>query len=374
MRITAVEIRLLEIDASPWYFGHPIPVERAATWHYPLVRVTTDEGIDGYSMGYGVNGEGRPNAYTIKDAYSSALIGKDPLHREAIWQAIRRRNRHLYAHTDTVLGILDVALWDIAGKVADLSIAAMLGLCRTSMPAYRVGSYFLDTPEMVFEEAQRYKADGFHGCKLNFFDGPRRDIPRLRAAREAVGEDFHLMHDASSFYSYTDALTVGHELGALNYHWFEEPVYDRQVGVLQRLSQELRVPILASETTTLAEKGEYLRVGAVDIMRGDVMNTGGISGLRKALAACELFGYNMEIHTASSPLLDVANLHVACSVTNCELFEMHHQMFRFGLKGAPLAADAAGFVHLPAGAGLGVELDWDWLDDHTVEALGSSAM
>ena len=369
MRISSVEIRRLQIDASPWYFGRPIPPDRATTWEYPLVRVRTDEGLDGYATGYGVNGEGRPNGYTIKDAYSSALIGNNPLHREAIWQTIRRRNRHLYAHTDTVLGILDVALWDIAGKAAGLPIAAMLGQCRTSIPAYRVGSYFLDTPEQVFEETRRNKAAGFHGCKFNFFEGPRRDIPRLRAAREAVGADFYLMHDASSFYSYTEALTVGHELGLLDYHWFEEPVYDRQIGMLKRLSAELRVPILASETTTLAEKGEYLRVGAVDILRGDVMNTGGISGLRKALAACELFGYNMEIHTASSPLLDVANLHVACSVANCELFEMHHQMFRFGMKGAPLEADNSGFVHLPPGAGLGVELDWDWIEDHTVGVI-----
>jgi L-alanine-DL-glutamate epimerase-like enolase superfamily enzyme len=369
MRITAIEVRRLQIDAHPWYFGKPIPADRARSWEYPFVRIATDDGIDGYSMGYGVNGEGRPNAYTIKDAYASALTGKDPLHREAIWQAMRRRNRHLYAHTDTVPGILDVALWDIAGKATGLPIAVMLGLFRTSMPAYRVCSYFLDTPEMVFDETQRHKAAGFHGCKFNFFDGPHRDIPRLQAAREAAGEDFYLMHDASSFYSYIDALTVGHELGELNFHWFEEPVYDRQIGVLKRLSAELRVPILASETTTLAEKSEYLRVSAVDILRGDVMNTGGISGLRKALAACELFGYNMEIHTASSPLLDVANLHVACSVANCEFFEMHHEMFRFGLKGAPLQADAGGFVHLPAGPGLGVELDWDWIDDHTVAVV-----
>jgi L-alanine-DL-glutamate epimerase-like enolase superfamily enzyme len=370
MKITAVEVRRLQIDASPWYFGQPIPPDEPATWEYPLVRVATDEGIDGYSMGYGANGEGRPNAHAISDTYASALIGKDPLLRESIWQDIRRRNRHLYAHTDTVLGILDVALWDIAGRACGLPIAALLGISRTSMPAYRVGSYYLSTPEMVYAEALRFKEAGFHGAKFNMFAGPRLDIPRLRAAREAVGDDFYLMHDASSFYSYTDALTVGHALSDLNYHWFEEPVYDRQLGILKRLSDELRVPILASETTTLAEKAEYLRAGAVDLMRGDVMNSGGITGLRKALAACELFGYNLEIHTASSPLLDVANLHVACSVTNCELLETHHEMFRFGLKGSPLEPDAEGYVHLPAGPGLGVDLDWDWIDDHTVGTVG----
>src|ERR1700678_4418379 len=100
MKITAVEVRRLEIDASPWYFGHPIPADEPLTWEYPLVRVQTDEGIEGYSMGYGANGEGRPNAHTIASTYAIALLGRDPLEREAVWQDLRRRNRHLYAHTD----------------------------------------------------------------------------------------------------------------------------------------------------------------------------------------------------------------------------------------------------------------------------------
>jgi L-alanine-DL-glutamate epimerase-like enolase superfamily enzyme len=82
MKITGVEVRRLEIDASPWYFGTPIPADEPATWEYPLVRVITDEGIDGYSMGYGANGEGRPNAHAISDTYACALIGRDPLLRE----------------------------------------------------------------------------------------------------------------------------------------------------------------------------------------------------------------------------------------------------------------------------------------------------
>jgi len=366
VKITGVEIRRLRIDASPWYFGHPIPADEPDTWEYPLVRVSTDEGVDGFATGYGANGEGRPNSYAIRDAYASALIGLDPLHHERIWQLLRRRNRHLYAHTDTVQGILDVALWDIKGKIANLPIAALLGIERTKMPAYRVGSYFLTTPELVYAEVRRHRQANVHGCKLNFCDGPELDIPRLRAAREAAGDGFKLMHDASSFYSFTDALIVGRALGDLEYHWFEEPVYDRQLSVLRRLSRQLRVPILASETTTLAEKAEYLRTGAVDLMRGDVMNSGGVTGLRKAMAACELFGYNLEIHTASSPLLDVANLHVACSMANCGLLETHHDMFRFGMKGDPLTPDEHGYVHLPSGPGLGVELDWNWIDDHTV--------
>src|ERR1700722_14761914 len=131
MKNTGVEARRLEIDASPWYFGQPIPADEPSAWEYPLVRVTTDEGIDGHSMGYGANGEGRPHGHRTREPHG-------PLLRESIWQDIRRRNRHLYAHTDTVLGILDVALWDIAGQACGLPIASMLGISRAKAPAPRV--------------------------------------------------------------------------------------------------------------------------------------------------------------------------------------------------------------------------------------------
>ena len=84
---------------------------------------------------------------------------------------------------------------------------------------------------------------------------------------------------------------------------------------------------------------------------------------------CDDAGMNLEIHALHSSLLDIANLHVACSVRNCEFFELHHPMFRFALKGAPLDIDAGGCLQLPTGPGLGVELDWDWIDDHTVMTL-----
>ena len=369
MKVTGFKTWRLEVDSAPWYFGNPIPKDEPLKWEYPLTRVSTDEDIHGYTMGYGANGEGRIDSCILHDLYVDALVGEDPFQHEAIWQVFKRKNRHLYSLTDTAIGMLDVALWDIKGKVTGLPIAALLGVCRSKIPSYRTVSYFLPTPEKVSAAARQAKEAGYRGCKFNFFDGPALDIPRLRAAREAVGPEFPLMHDGSSFYSLTDALEIGRALGDLHYHWFEEPVYDRQLGILKRLTDELDVPILAAETVTLAELPEFLRHDVVDLLRGDVLIKGGVTGLRKAFAACELFGLNLEIHTTSSPVLDVANLHVACSVHNCQFLETHHDMFRFGLKNSPLEIDSQGYLHLPAGPGLGVELDWDWIDNHTIEVI-----
>ncbi len=184
-----------------------------------------------------------------------------------------------------------------------------------------------------------------------------------------MGPDFPLFQDAAGFYSWTEALAAGYVLDELNYRWFEEPIPDREVFQLKRLTDELRTPILAGETSRLHELPEFLRIGAADLVRGDVLIKGGITGLRKAAAAAELFGFNIEIHGLGAPLLDIANLHVALSIENCEFSEGHDSLYYLGLVGEPLAIDADGNRRLPLGPGLGVELDWDWIDDHTVEMI-----
>jgi L-alanine-DL-glutamate epimerase-like enolase superfamily enzyme len=320
-------------------------------------------------MAYGKQMEGRAIAALIRDIYAPRLLGENPLFTEALWQRLKRKNRDLRNVTDAVLGMLDVALWDLRGQAAGLPIAALLGQSRSRVPSYATASRFLATPEQVYAEAQAVKAQGYRGYKLQLWDGPARDIPRLQAARQAVGPGFPLMHDAVAGYDFVQALQVGRALDELDYAWFEEPIPDRHLALLRRLADELRTPILAAESARLDELPEYLRQGALDIARGDVHIKAGITGLRKALAACELFGFKLEIHTAAAPLLDLANLHVACSVGNCDFLETHAAVFRFGLKNRPLDIDADGCLNLPPGPGLGAELDWDWIDDHTLEVV-----
>lgn len=369
MKITGMKTHILAIDSTPWYGGAPVPTNVPVIWHYPFTIVSTDEGIDGWTMGYGANSEGRGTAHQLHDIYLPTIMGKDPLRHEALWQELVDLNRHLYPISDGLLGMLDVAFWDIKGKAFNKSIGELLGLCRDRVPSYRTGSHYNDTPEKVYQEARQMKQEGYHGYKLSVYSGPARDIPRLEAAREAVGPDFKLMQDAVSMYTFTQALEVGRAMVRLGYYWFEEPIPDRQIGQLKQLADELPIPILATETISLRELPEYLRQHAVDLARGDVFIKSGVTGLRKAAALCELLGFNIEVHTLHSPLLDIANLHVACSIENCEFVESHNPMFRFGLKHAPLDIDAEGYQNVPTGPGLGVELDWDWLDNHTVAVI-----
>ena len=140
------------------------------------------------------------------------------------------------------------------------------------------------------------------------------------------------MQDAAGMYTYSQAIAAGKVLGELNYTWFEEPIPDRNLFLLRELTEQLDVPILAGETSRVHELAEGMRMGAFDIARGDVLMKEGITGLRKAVGMADLLGYELEIHGINQPMLELANLHVALSMTNGKWSETFHPIYYRGLK------------------------------------------
>lgn len=274
-------------------------------------------------MGYGPLGQGRASAYQVHDVYHDDLVGRNPLHHEAIRQDVRRKKRHLYSMSETTWASLDVALWDIKRKAAGMPIAVVLGLARDAVPLYKTyPPHLIEMPQEIERAVETCKGEGYSGFKMQPLGGPRKGIPRLPAARVSAGLDSPLMVDCSSALNYVCALEIGRELDDLGFTWFEE---------------QIRTPVIAGETVYLDELHGFVTSGAVDLVRGDVHRMAGITGLRKAIEMSELFGIELEIHTAASPILDVANLHVACSTESGRFLESHYDMFRFGLQGDPLA-------------------------------------
>lgn len=368
MKIVEVKARRLVIDSGPW-FGGETPPGQPRSFQFPLLELVTDEGLCGYSTGYCPLGQGRGATQQLIDVYSRLLVGRDPSQIEAIWHELQGLGRHLYTMTDAAFGQVDVALWDLRGKALGRSIATLLGQARSSVPTYGTGSYFLSTPEEAAREVRRIRDLGYRGAKLNLTAGPAKDIPRLEAARAAVGPEYPLMLDACSALTFTQALEIGHVLERLHYAWFEEPLYDRQLGQLRALREALDVPLIGAETISLLELGQVFSARVFDVVRGDVYIKCGVTGLMKVIAMAEVFGVEVEIHACASPLLDVANLHVACATGSTRWLEVHHEMFRFGLRDNPMQIDSTGLLKCPTAPGLGVTLDWDWIDDHTAEVV-----
>ena len=369
MKISGLTIRLIEIDARPRFGAEDVPPGRPTEWHYPLVTVHTDERIDGHTMGYGNQGDGRAIAYLMRDLFWAEIRGEDPCDTKGLWQKLRSRNRHLYALSDAMSGMLDVAFWDILGKARGMPICDLLGKVRDTVPAYATGNGLYPKPETIYEEAHTSKAQGYHGYKLKFWKNPELDLAGMHAAREAVGPGFPLMQDLSGAYDLAEAIKLGRVLDELDFHWFEEPIPDRQSANLRRLADELKTPVLGGETVRLEELLEQVDAGCYDLARGDVYMKNGITGLTQALRHCERRGMRLEVHTMATPLLDLANLHCNCAAQNAGMAEVIHPIYRFGLIGRPLDPDATGHLHAPRGPGLGAELDWDWIENHTVQRI-----
>ena len=331
----------------------------------PILRIITDEGIEGNSCGFSGK-ELAPHIISLKPF----LLGEDPLFREELWQKLWEQSRILFI-PPTVLSMIDVALWDIGGKVANLPIYQLLGAYREKVRAYASSPKF-SSVEVYVEQVLQYKARGFTACKLHVPCIPSKDLEICRAVREAVGDDMLLMLDPVGAYDREQALMVGRELEKLNFYWYEEPISDFDIDGLTQLCRDLDIPIATLEALpgNLYTRAQYIARGAVDMVRSDVMYNGGITPLKKIASLAEAFGIKCEIHANTNPLMSAANLHVTCSIRNCDFYEciMAEEITEFGVKQG-IKIDNEGYAHVPKGPGLGMEVDWEYIDGHTIATL-----
>ena len=331
-----------------------------------VIVVKTNSGLEGYGFGWGTKG-GMRTAHTIAEVFRPELIGNDPLDRERLWHSAHRADRYGGLASFNSYGPLDVALWDIASKSANLPLYKLIGAYRDRIPAY-ASSPFMQSPEDYASLAIEAKLKGFTAFKLHPPGEPDLDIACCEAVRAAVGPEFVLMSDpVGGNYDHEDAVRVGRALEKLEYLWLEEPFYDHDIHGLEQLSRTLDIAICAGEwNSDFFSKINYLRSGAADIIRADVSWTGGITGSLKSAHIAEGFGVNCEMHMTVLSLMDVANLHVALAIKNCRYLELPFpDGATFGIK-KPLEIDNEGYVQAPSDPGLGVEIDWNVINRNTV--------
>ena len=216
------------------------------------VRIRCDDGAEGAYVTHWV---GTPSTLGQTQMLATYLLGRDPEQREAIYDDLKREVR-AYDHMGH--GVLDIALWDLAGNKHGLSVSRMLGGFRTRLPTY-ASTYHgqtspggLDSIDAFAEYAQACRAQGFAGFKIHgWHDGDaRHEAANVLAVRAAVGDDYPLMLDpACELRTYLDALYVGRACDEANYFWYEDPYRDSGVAALghQRLRAQLRTPLLVSE-------------------------------------------------------------------------------------------------------------------------------
>ena len=330
-----------------------------------LVTIRTDEGIEGHSfLGMGASVAAQPLLRMLKPV----VMGRDPLAREQLYHAMLERRLVVQPW---VVGAVDVALWDIAGKAAGEPIHRLLGTYREKLPAY-ASSEQQPSVEAYVEQALSYQGNGWQGYKIHPFRVWRDDMRIVEAVREAVGDGFPLMLDSTWGYDYPQALRVGKTIEELDFEWYEDPLGDQDLYNYTKLRQQLRIPIMATEFpgAWYDSFAPWIYNRATDYLRGDVALKGGITGCLKAAHLAEGFGMNFEIHHGGNSLNNVAHLHLSAAIRNCEWFEvlLPAGAQKYGLV-EDIEVDAEGYVHAPMGPGLGVEIDFDLIERNKTAEL-----
>lgn len=329
------------------------------------MRVHCEGGVSGEIM---TIGPAPGIAHELKKWIAPWLVGKDITQRERIWQDLWDYKR-LWLTNPWIISLTDICLWDAFAKSVKLPLNQVLGAYGDRLPAY-ASSFTLPTIDHFVAQALEYKAKGYPAYKIHVFGTANKDIELCTRVREAVGPDYDLMVDAVSAYTYLDALKVGRALGELDFFWFEEPIRDYYLHNYRELCRQLTVPVMSGEMHEGMHfsQPEYIVSGATDIVRADVLIKGGIGPVMKTAALAEAFGLLLEIHTFANPMIDVANLHCGTAIKNTTYFEqlVPRDLVTFGVV-EELTIDKNGFAIVPKKPGLGLEIDWAYINKHSVD-------
>jgi galactonate dehydratase len=351
-----------------------IPVSAGAHTPYVFVRVRTNEGVTGLGE---ATLEYKPESVmgALKDL-RDFLVGKDPTMIEHLWQAIYRLSFYRGGPVlNSALGGIDIALWDIKGKLLGEPIWKLLG--GPVREKIRVYTHFGGkTPAETAARAKERVAAGFRALKTGphgayeMVEGPRKIeeiVEHLKAAREAVGDDIDLMFDAHGDLYPSVSAAVAKEIESLHLLWIEEPALPENADAMKKIADETTVPIATGERLfTLWGFREVLEKGIADVIQPDMVHAGGVSQLKKIAAMAEAYYVAVAPHNPLSPVSTTACLHLDAAIPNFLIQEMvYGNPDRASLVSEPIEKVTEGYVELPKGPGLGVELN-----EEAVKRLG----
>jgi len=337
-----------------------------------LASVVTESGIEGnYTLGTRYWHPDWNNKGWLEYA-KRLLIGRSALDRPKFtsqWvPPKRRRGQSSYASA------IDNCLWDILGKAVGLPVYKLLGAYKERVLAY-ASSQHLKTLDEFVESVLKCKAEGFKAYKIHPPSVPpdggsdyKLDMEISKALRKAVGDDFLLLMDPVGVYSRQEAIEVGRLLDQLHFVAYEDPIPTTDIDGYVELCRALDVPIHAGEFIfSIYDYPEYIRRGAVDVLRFIVDNVGGITGGMKIASLAECFGMECAPHNWGDTLDHAVHFHCELAIPNNVFFEMTVPQ---GAYDRPYMKDRIriakdGYVYAPTKPGLGYEIDRNVLDNVT---------
>jgi L-alanine-DL-glutamate epimerase-like enolase superfamily enzyme len=370
-------VKIVEVRAIPTSFPVPaaasvtLGIGRAVKRDAVVVKVVTDEGL----VGWGESHHGRAPgavAHLVNTTLRDLVLGMDAADVVGVWARIYRMqlgSHGLGAATAIAMSGLDQALWDLRGKAVGWPLYRLLGGAPRPIPAYAGGvSLGYQPPAALVEEARALVAQGYRALKLRVGDTPARDLERVRAVREALGEALAILVDANTAYTLDDARQVMPALDALGVGWLEEPFPAHDYRSYRVAAGFGRVPLAAGENHyTRFEFSRVIEDGAIRILQPDLSKTGGITeGLRIA-ALAGAWKLPINPHTSMTGLNMAATIHFLCAIDNGGYFEAdasRGNLFRDRLVPTPYEIGPDGCVRPLETPGIGLDVDEAFLRAH----------
>ena len=343
---------------------------------HTLIVIDTDEGISGFGSVFTNDGLVKAALGVLEPLYTgeNALEPErvsEKLHQNTFWMG---RGGSI---THTISGI-DIALWDILGKVTGQPVGRLLGgRYRERVRPY--ASILMDAPEKLAEHLNQLKQLGFRAFKIGWGpfgrqDNPAADEAIVAAARDAIGADAWLMVDAggSDAYwrnGYKWALQTARMLENYDVRWFEEALKPDALDDFVELRKQAMVPIAGGEVLTRRQSFQpWLQRGAFDVVQPDVTKVGGISEERRIAWMAQENGVQFIPHGWNTALGLAADLQLASAFADTEFVEyLTGSPYIDDIVAQPWQLDADGMLPIPDTPGLGVEIDMDKVNFYSDE-------
>lgn len=341
---------------------------------HAIIAVHTDAGITGYGS---VFTDGRL-AKAAVDVLEPLWRGENALEPERVTEKLHQNTFWMGRGgtlTNTISGI-DIALWDVLGKVTGQPVARLLGgTYRTRVKPYC--SLLMEEPDLMRDVVADYKARGFRAFKIGWGPFGRRDSTKLdeaivRAAREGIGPEDQLFVDPGASDAHWPqglkwAIRTAEMLKDYDVGWFEEALVPDAIDDFCHLRRVSPVPIAGGEVLTRRQSFiPFLTRGAFDIVQPDATKVGGLSEQRRIAWMAQDFGIRYVGHGWNTALGVAADLQMANALPHVDLVEfIGGSPYVDGILAEPFELDPEGNLPIPQGPGLGVSLDRDKLARYT---------
>lgn len=351
---------ITEIESN--WFELPVKIKIGAMPKFKitgtLLRLKTDEGIEGISAGHYVNSDESCAIFIRR--WKNLILKRDPFEIEKITQDLIDCTYRILIGNPMGISLVNCALWDIIGKSLNKPIHQLIGTYQKRVKAYASMPYWMKPEESVLMAKTAIERN-FKAIKIRLGQGLEEDIAVIDALTDNFSyNDIEIMVDVNSGYDFKTTLKLARILEDYDhFKWLEEPIFGDQLENLVELRSQVDISIAGGENNFgIYEFLNLLQASAYDIVQPDATRSGGISTVKKIGTLAEAYGKLCIPHVFGTGLVQAANLQVIGSLSNCPYFEYgFYPDFILFSKDGSYQLDSEGYIKIPDGPGLSFNLD-----------------